>query len=176
VAGAAVALDDAGDVFVAGSYTGSVDFGSGALPSSPGGGLFVAKWSATGASVWSRGYSTAGAGGAVAPAGASSLALSPSGHLFVLGTATDAFPLDGAAMTTAGPGSFILELSPSGDPILVHPFTPEGGASSFTSGGVAVGARGDVAFAGGLAGVVDFSGTTLTSAGASDVVIGTLTQ
>jgi hypothetical protein len=177
VTGQSVALDDAGNVFVAGDYSGSPDFGDGALPASQGG-LFLAALGPTGATVWSHGYDQA------ASLGSAALALCPAPQeevdgavakrVYLLGSATGPVDFGPGAPASGGPGAFILELTAAGAFSAVHGFVAKSPSSSVQGGGVAVGANGALAFAGLLSGTVDFGGTTLESTGPADVVVGHL--
>jgi hypothetical protein len=162
VAGRAVAMDDAGDVFVAGGYAGALDLGGDPLPASKAG-MFVAGWSPAGALLWSRGWDGA------APSASNALALDAAGNVYVLGSAASSVDVgDGASS-----GAFILELTKAGAFVSAwHAHGEEIGAGF--SGGV-IGAGGaHVAFAGAMAGTVDFGGDKLTSAGSSDLALGAL--
>jgi hypothetical protein len=165
VVGRSVAMNDAGQVFVAGDYSGRPDLGGGVLPASSSG-MFVAAYDHAGTHLWSRGYDSA------AMVRGQSLALGPAGQVFVLGAASR--PVDLGAGAPEAPGTFVLMLTSSGAYAGVNRFVPEGPSSKFDGVAVAAGAGGQVAFTGSLAGAVGFGGTSLSSAGSSDVVVGLL--
>lgn len=58
--GQSVAVDDAGDVFLFGNFSGTVDLGGGALTSAGQRDLFLARLTSQGAHVWSKAYGGAG--------------------------------------------------------------------------------------------------------------------
>jgi len=162
--GRSLAMDDAGDVFVAGNYTGSPDLGGGVLPESTGG-LFVVKFDPAGHHAWSHGYDGA------TPAAGQSVVLGPAGQVFVMASGI----VPGSAGYSAEPqGAFVLALTAAGDDGGVNRFTPQGAKSSFAGAGIAVGAGGQVAFTGSLSGSVTFDGASLASAGSLDVVAGVI--
>jgi len=59
-AGTVVKVDSSGNILVAGYFQGSVDFGGGPLTSAGGADLFLAKYSPTGAHLWSKRFGGAG--------------------------------------------------------------------------------------------------------------------
>ncbi|HEY3169506.1 MAG TPA: hypothetical protein VGK08_00755 [Thermoanaerobaculia bacterium] len=56
--GSGVATDSQGNVVVTGTFTNAVNFGGGAIANSGGADIFLVKYSAAGAHVWSRGFGT----------------------------------------------------------------------------------------------------------------------
>jgi hypothetical protein len=164
VAGSAVAVDDSANVFVAGNYTGSPDFGGGALKSTSKG-LFVLALDAHGNHLWSRGY----AGAAVAPG--RSLAVTSSGAIFVMAAASAPVDLGGDAPEPAG--TLVFSLTSKGDFGGANRFAPQA-SSSFTGAGIAVDAHDQIGFAGSLSGSAAFGSTSFSSLGASDIVAGLL--
>jgi hypothetical protein len=52
--GQAVAFDSSGNMYTTGYFSGTVDFGGGPLTSAGGGDIFIAKYSPTGAHLWSK--------------------------------------------------------------------------------------------------------------------------
>ncbi len=125
----ALAIDSTGDVYIAGA-TSSPDFpaisgafqakyaGPAADPTAPdpAGDAFVAKFSPSGAPVWSTYW-----GGASADA-AYALALDPSGNVYFAGTTESFsdFPRAGASIPTCRQtgGPFVAELDPNGSKLL----------------------------------------------------------
>jgi hypothetical protein len=51
----AMAVDSQGDIIVAGSFAGQLDFGGGAIRSNGGVDIFIAKYSSNGTHLWSKG-------------------------------------------------------------------------------------------------------------------------
>ncbi len=71
-----MAVDDAGDVYVVGTYTGRPDLGGGPLPTASWGAIFLVKYSGTdGAHLWSRTFTAETAGGFSIAAGADGIAI-----------------------------------------------------------------------------------------------------
>ncbi|MFL6373169.1 MAG: SBBP repeat-containing protein [Pyrinomonadaceae bacterium] len=90
-----LAIDPIGDVFVVGTFAGTVDFGGGPVTSFGGSDIFVAKYSgATGAHMWSNHY--------LAPSNdfGSGVAVDTSGNIFVTGS-----------NTAGGPGVILMKIS-----------------------------------------------------------------
>jgi hypothetical protein len=128
---AGVSLDGLGDVYIAGGCDCSVPIVNGIQSRAHS--MFVAKFDPTGKTLL---YSTY-IGGSGSD-GISSMALASDGTLAAVGTtnSTD-FPLVNATQTT-NTGSFVLELSPSGDSLVFSTFIAAGSSLSYTSQGVAI--------------------------------------
>ncbi len=62
-----IATDSAGNVYISCGYTGTIDFGGGALPTSTGNGACIAKLSPTGGHEWTRGFPHADSAGTTDP-------------------------------------------------------------------------------------------------------------
>lgn len=60
--GVATATDAAGNLYVAGVYAGTIDFGTGPLPATGASEGFVAKFSPTGTCIWAVGFASSAAG------------------------------------------------------------------------------------------------------------------
>jgi Beta-propeller repeat len=73
----AVATDAAGDIYVAGYFYGSVDFGSGVLTSAGGADVFLAKFDASGACLWSKRF------GDTADQSGASVATDAAGNVYI---------------------------------------------------------------------------------------------
>ncbi len=155
----AVAIDSAGNIYVAGVIAGTVDFGAG--PVSIVGGsraVFVAKLQADGTLVWSY----VSPGGSYVDMNALDMAVSPSGdRVYVVG---DASALDFGSGTTTG--AFFVRLDASGSYLGDQRF----GAYGTTLGGVAADASGAV-FVGGFTGTVDWGGGSQTAQGGGSMIL-----
>jgi hypothetical protein len=153
----AVAADGAGNVVVVGSFKASASFGGAQLTSAGGSDVFVAKYTAAGAHLWSRRFGGAGDETAL------SVAVDPSGAIFVggefWGATTD---LGGGALANAGASdAFLAKYSASGAHLWSRAF---GGPDTDSTYGVATDAAGDVVAVGVFKGsAVDFGGRTLAS-------------
>jgi hypothetical protein len=92
-----VAVDGAGDVYVVGCFSGTVDFGGGAMTSSGGKDLAVVKLSgATGAHIFS--WQLGGAGNDVGM----SIALDGSGNIYLAGSFESSMPCAGTSLVSGG--------------------------------------------------------------------------
>ena len=159
--GYGVAVDGGGNVLVTGYFRDAADFGGGPLTSTYGGiTLFVAKFSAGGAHLWSKSFWNTGVaiGYGIAADGA--------GNVAVTGSFTGRINFGGGDLTSAGGhDAFVASFSPDGG----HRWSKRFGSTSFDRGyGVAVDRGGDVAVTGLFTYTVDFGGGPVTSAGSND--------
>ena len=159
----AVAVDASDNAILAGYFTGSVDFGGGALTSAGGTDIFVAKFGSDGAHVWSKRF---GDGyGQLAQA----VAVDPSDNVIVAGYFAGSVDFGGGALTSAGyDDAFVAKLAPGGG----HVWSKRFGDANFQEAqAVAVDASGNAVVAGYFTGTVDFGGGALTSAGSEDIFV-----
>jgi len=159
----AVAVDGAGSVLVTGTFLGSVDFGGGTL-TAPVFDVFVAKYTSTGAHVWSHRF-----GGNLAAAGAA-VAADAAGNVVVSGTFSDSIDFGGGPLTTAGGNDlFLARFSPAGGYLWSRAV---GSSSNYDGGtGLAVDGAGNVLLAGYFSRTVDFGGGAVTSLGSKDAFV-----
>jgi hypothetical protein len=159
-----VAIDGSGNAIVAGHFTGSVDFGGGALPNAGGQpDIFVAKFGSDGAHVWSESFGDAYA------QSASAVAVDPSDNVLVAGGFNGTVNFGGGTLTSGGAKDvFLAKLTPEGAHIWSKGF---GDADYQEAQAVATDASGDALVAGYFAGAIDFGGGTLTSAGGEDAFV-----
>jgi hypothetical protein len=158
--GRSVAVDTAGNVFLAGLANGAADFGGGALP---GTGSFLAKLDPSGTHVWSKRF-----GDALdqVPWG---IAADSSGDVLVTGYFTDTVDFGGGPVQSAGgQDAFLTNLTGSGAYKSSKRF---GDASDQSGKGVAVDASGNVVVVGFFDGQADFGGGPVQSAGGQDVFL-----
>ncbi|MGK3982058.1 hypothetical protein WME99_03435 [Sorangium sp. So ce136] len=166
-----VAFDATGNVFLAGVFQGSVDFGGGALVAlgtKPN--LFVAKFDPTGKHLFSRSF------GDSERQDVASIAIDPSGNAVITGTFLGEIDLDGAVLTSKGTATdpngqstggdiFIAKLGPGGE----HLWSRQIGDPDIQSAsGVAVGPAGGVFAVGSFRGTIDLGGGPVTTRGESD--------
>lgn len=162
---ASVAVDAVGNVLLTGSAAGSVDFGGGALTSAGGTDIFVAKLTAGGVHLWSKRFGAAG------NQDGRDIAVDPSGAVLVAGDFTTSVDFGGGVLTSAGvTDGFIAKLDSFGAYVWSK---KQGDAVAQSVTGVAADASGVFA-TGTFAGVVNFGGASLTSAGATDVMVAKL--
>jgi hypothetical protein len=160
--GHAVATDAMGNVVVVGEFGATVDFGGGPLTSAGLSDIFVAKYSPSGAHLWSQRF------GSTSSDNAKGVAVDSLGNVIVTGQFVGTVGFGGASLQSAGSTDvFVAKYSPSG----VHLWSRRGGGSQ-GDGGDAVGLDGadNVVVAGVFKGSgAGFGGQPFTSAGSSDV-------
>jgi hypothetical protein len=161
--GTSIATDGIGNVLFTGSFTGSVDFGTGPLNSAGGDDIFVAKLDTNGFPLWSRSF-----GGTGNQDGAS-LAVDSFGNVFVTGSFSESVDFgDGELKSMGSNDIFIAKLDASGN----HLWSKRFGDMDDQDGvSVAVDSAGNVLVIGYFWGSVDLGGGSLTSAGSGDIVV-----
>lgn len=161
-----LARDSMNNLYVTGSYNGTVDFGGGPLPNGGGTDAFVAKLNPVGTHVLSKGFAT---NGNQSP---KSIAVNAAGEIFIYGEFTTQIDLGGGVVLAAGLADLFLTKL---DPTATHVFTKVyGDLEDQAPHGMAVDSAGDVVFSMSLEGTVDFGGGPLVNAGPagnSDVVV-----
>lgn len=138
-----VAVDAAGDVLIAGSYGGTVDFGDGPLPDTVWDDGFVVKLSAAGDVLWSRKF------GGLGQEWPQSVLVDATGALVVAGFN------DGGE--NAVPGMFLGKFDPAGNPVYYHQFAGDSAAL-----GLALDAAGNAVVTGSYYQSVNFGGGSLS--------------
>lgn len=161
--GRSVAVDGSGNIIVAGSMQGSVDFGGGPLTSAGGYDIFVAKFDADGNHLWSQRF------GDGSQEEGYSVAVDASGNVVVTGWFGGSVDFGGGMLTGAGlDDAFVAKFGPSGDHIWSHGF---GDGTTQRGFDVATDASGNVIATGYFQGSVDFGGGLLASAGGKDIYV-----
>jgi hypothetical protein len=161
--GTTVAVDGTGNVYVAGYFQGSADFGGGVLTSAGGVDLFLAKYTAAGAHLWSKRF------GGTGDEQVSSIVLDASGNIFLAGKFTGTGNFGGSSFTSAGQqDGYLAKYSPQGEPLWSQSF---GGVYGDVVNKIAVDSQGNIAVTGVFRGTVVIGGTTLTSWGQSDAFL-----
>lgn len=161
--GDAVAIDAFGNIVVAGTLSGTVDFGGGPLTSTGSSDVFVAKLDATGNHAWSRRF------GDPDLQLLQAVAIDGSGNIIIAGGFNGTIDFGGVALVSAGERDiFVAKLDPSGNHIWSKRF---GAVGHQQAHGVAVDDNANVVLSGVITGSVDFGGSALSSAGNSDVFI-----
>jgi len=161
----AVAVDGSGNVVVTGYYSGTVNFGGGALSSTNGGtDIFVAKYSSSGGNLWAKSY-----GGSSIDM-AKAIAVDSSGNAVVIGYFQGTANYGGGSWTSAGGNDIFLAkyASSDGSPVWAQHF---GGTGSDYGYGVAVDGSGNVWATGDFTGAVNFGGGSLTPFGGGDIFL-----
>jgi hypothetical protein len=154
--GSAVAVDSAGNIYLAGYFSGTINLGSGSLTSVGSQNMVLAKYSAAGVLQWAERIGL----GSEQAAG---LALDPSGNILVVGIFSGTTDLSGA---TSGGGSTSLT-SAGGNDVFLAKYSNSGAylwskrigsVLGDGAGGVAVDSGGNVIITGTFQGPVDFGG------------------
>ena len=174
--GSAVAIDGSGNVFVAGSFTGTVNFGSATnatLVSSPTANeAFVAKLDPSGTMTWIR---NAVGSGMADNDPANALALDGQGGVIIAGTFQNSLTI--GTTTLSGPGAseaFVARFDATGAPVWAVG-SRGGSGSNAQAVGLAVDPAGNIGVTGSYSGtvglVVNNSAATFTAAGSDDALI-----
>jgi FlgD Ig-like domain/Beta-propeller repeat len=158
--GQGVAVDGSGNVFMTGRFIGTVDFGGGGLVSAGFDDIVVAKFSPTGAHLWSQRFGSTGLDRGLA------IAVDGSGNVTVTGAFSGTVDFGGGPLVSAGGQDiFVASYDASG----AHLWSKHFGDTGDDRGrGIAVDGSGDVLVTGQFAGTVDFGGGNLVSSVGSD--------
>jgi hypothetical protein len=152
--GIAVDVDAAGNIYLTGSFNGTVDFGGGGLASTGQDDVFLAKFDSGGIHQWSQGF-----GGTLGDFG-NGVAVDPTGGVFLIGTYIGTIDLGGGVLTGAGNTEiFLAKYQANGTHVWSRRF---GGTSGDQGLGVDTDSAGNVVVTGGFYGSVDFGGGALS--------------
>jgi hypothetical protein len=163
--GWSVAVDRDGNILVAGSFYGSIDFGDGPLTSGGGADIFVLKLDPNGDHLWSRRI-----GGGDGQTG-QSIAVDPEGNALIAGSFLNTIRLGDDVLKSSGRSTlFLAKLSPDGSPRWGRSF----GAAGQAGHRVATDGEGNVLVTGTFTEAVDFGGGRIESAGSSDIFLAKL--
>lgn len=164
--GDSVRFDAQGNVVVTGYFNGTVNLGGTSLTSAGSADVFVAKYSAAGAYIWSRRF---GGSSSEFPF---AVAIDSQGAVVVAGTFQGTVDFGGGPLTSAdGEDIFVAKYSAAGSHIWSQRF---GGEGSDRALAVAIDNEDNVLVAGYFNDTVDFGGTPLTNAGGADVFVAKL--
>jgi hypothetical protein len=159
----AVAGDASGNVIVAGTFAGAVDFGGGALTSAGHDDIFVAKFRSNGDHLWSKRF------GDGFDQRCNSVAVDALGNVILAGYCPGAVDFGGGALTSAGQDDiFVAKFASDGAHLWSKRF---GDGTNQYAALVAVDASGNVILAGYFPGTVDFGGGALACAGNGDIFV-----
>ncbi len=150
-----VAADGLGNVYAAGYFYGSVDFGGGNLAVSPTSGAFLAKFDADGNHKWSHAY-----GGDHTVAW--DVAASPDGRVAIAGDTQGTLDFGGGSLVAQGQDAFVACFDGTGDLLFGHLF---GDAADQSCDAVGMDADGNVVIGGLCKGTIDFGSGPLTTNG-----------
>jgi hypothetical protein len=160
----AVTADGLGNVIITGYDAGPTDFGGGTLPQIGSSDVFIVKFDPDGEHVWSRRH-----GGSVSSTFGYAIAADASGNIVVAGHFTGAISLGGGELTSAGRKDiFVVMYDANG----VHQWSKKfGGSLDDSAWGIDIDAAGNVVMTGEFRSSINFGGTTLVSAGISDIFL-----
>jgi hypothetical protein len=157
--GFSVAVDSSGNVLVTGSFLRTVDFGGGNLTAGYAS-IFVAKYSAAGTHIWSKGFMDYGEDAGYA------ITADTSGNVIVTGVFAGTVDFGGGSLTNAGVSSiFVAKYSAAGTHIWSEQFGNPGGQDVGT--GIAVDRSGNTILTGYYSSSLDFGFGSMTSTSAS---------
>ncbi|MCH9684690.1 MAG: hypothetical protein K0V04_24860, partial [Deltaproteobacteria bacterium] len=159
-----VAVDGGGGAVVVGSFSGTVDLGTGSLVSQGSSDGFTLRLSATGVSQWANRF------GGTSIDGGNDVVLDGSGNCYLVGGFSGAVDLgDGPLTTSGGFDVFVASYDASG----TLRWSQGGGSSGLDYGrGITLDTAGNPVAAGGFSSAsADFGSGTLTGAGAYDTWI-----
>lgn len=162
-----IATDAAGNVVIAGTFAGSVDFGGGPLVSVGAEDIFLAKFDGTGAHLWSKRF-----GGGNTDWGRS-VAIDPSGNILITGDANST-SINFGGGTMSG-GIFVAKYDPNGN----HIWSKRFGEIPYPYGQsyhVATDNAGNVLITGYFTYPINFGDVPMTSAGGDDVFLAKLSS
>ena len=163
-----VAIDGAGNVFVAGLFRNSIDFGGGALVAAGADDAFVAAFDSNGNPLWGR------SAGSSDDQSANGVAVDAAGNVLVVGTFRNQIDWgDGAHVSAGNADAYVVKLDPSGNALWSQSYG-DGAAQDATD--VASDIRGNVILVGEASGTTDFGGGVLTSAGNSSAFVAKLSS
>jgi hypothetical protein len=157
-AGLGVAVDTAGNVFLTGTFSGTIDFGGGPLVSAGGPDIYVAKFDKTGAHVWSKRF-----GDSRDRQSGMDLKADALGNVIVFGSLLGSANFGGGSLSSTGTvlaDIFVAKFAPDGAHIWSKAFGGPGGASPGPPGSLVVDPSGSVLFTG-IGGAIDFGGGLL---------------
>jgi hypothetical protein len=148
-----IVVDGSGDILVAGEFGGTLNLGGGNLISAGNNDVFLAKYTAAGAHIWSQRFG----GASYDYAGA--LAVDASGNILLTGSFQQSTNYGGADLTSAGGSDiYLARYTSSGTHLWSERF---GGPDYETPYGVAADGAGNVVLAGSFTDSTDFGGGLL---------------
>lgn len=162
--GASVGVDPLDDIFLTGSFYGSLSFGLDKLTSAGGQDVFLAKLDPAGVPLWSQRF---GDSGFEVP---TALAADTKGNVFVAGHFNSTINFGGEDMQSAGGEDiFLAKLDSSGGHLWSQRFGDIGDGQEPQD--IAVDSQGNVVMCGYLLSTIDFGNGPLTSLASQDVFI-----
>lgn len=167
--GTVVRVDSTGAAFVTGFFTGTIDFGSGALPSAGAADVFLAKIDSAGNLVWNKSF-----GDAQNQYG-KALGVTAAGDVILAGIYLGSIDLGGGKLVNMGGiGAmklFVAKLDANGQHVWSKSFGTSGNIGNIH---VATSPQGEVGITGNFTGAVDFGGGPLVATGGSSFFVAKL--
>ena len=159
--GNAVAFDIDGNIYLAGSFQGTIDFGGGALTSAGSDDAFLVKLDPKGKQIWARRF------GGPSSEAALYVGVDKFRNVYASGTFSGSFDLGGGLLTSAGGNDiFVAGFDEFGN----HLYSKRAGdVGSDLVGSMEVDQDGSVYLTGRFAYSIDFGSGSLTSAGGDDL-------
>jgi hypothetical protein len=158
--GNSVVADSSGNIWVTGSFSGSIDFGTGPMTSNGSTDVYLAKLTLSGTTLFANHYGDAN------QQTATGIAIDSVGNVILTGTVFGSINFGGAGVTSAGSSDvYIAKLAPTGFGLWAKGF---GDASAHPSTGLAIGPSDSILLAGTFAGTINFGGGPLSAAGSQD--------
>jgi hypothetical protein len=160
----ALAVDPMGNTFLAGDFTGSIDWGGTTQSSAGGQDGYVAKLDSTGAVRWLKAI------GDLGEQAVTSVAVDAAGNVVIAGFFSGAVSFGGAPLASAGGYDiFVAKLDPEGGILWNKRFGDEADQRAF---GVAADSAGNTFLVGTFAGAIDLGGDVpLKSAGEANALV-----
>jgi hypothetical protein len=164
-----VAVDGAGNVYIAGTFEASVDFGGGAVTSAGGTDVYLASYTPAGAYRWARAFGSSSADGV------GGVGVDSAGNVYMAGTLKGGADYGGGALNWSGSSDlFVVSYTGAGAPRWGKAYG-DGGYQATT--GASVDATGNVYLSGTYDGKIMFgTGTSLTAQQGFDVFAASLTN
>ncbi len=161
--GGGIAVDGAGNVLVTGTFRDTVDFGGGLITSAGLNDIFVAKFDAGGAHLWSQRFGESGGDSGLG------IAADGTGNVLVTGAFRGTVDFGGGPLTSTGVSDiFVAKFDPGGAHLWSQGF---GESQNDWSRGIAADRTGNVLLTGSFQGTVDFGGGPITSEPTSDIFV-----
>jgi CheY-like chemotaxis protein len=123
-----VAVDNNNNVYITGSFSGSVNFGGIGLTSTSGSAIFTAAFNPNGQGLWARGVSASGPTPAIASRG---IAVDSNGNVVLTGNASGEVNFGNGVLTMGIANIFILKYGPGGSYIWSKRFVSTGWCASW---------------------------------------------
>jgi len=160
--GIAIAADPELNVVVAGSFSGTSNFGGGAIPSKGNSDIILFKMDAAGKHIWSKGF-----GSTLADNGRG-VAVDSAGNVILVGASAGAIDLGGGPLPSGGTAMVVAKFDPNGQHLWSQSFT---GAMTLSNVDVAVDSSSNVVLVASISGSVNFGAGLQTAQGESVALV-----